>query len=97
MGVPAPSEIFKVLDEYVIGQSSAKKVLSVSVHNHYKRLNASNGIDDVEISKSNILLVGPTGCGKTLLAQTLGQNYRRAIHNCGCYNSDRSRLCRRRC
>ena len=72
-GVPTPSEIFKVLDEYVIGQSSEKKVLSVSVHNHYKRLNASNGIDDVEISKSNILLVGPTGCGKTLLAQTLAK------------------------
>ncbi len=72
-GVPSPSEIYKTLDEYVIGQSNAKKVLSVSVHNHYKRLNASTDMDDVEISKSNILLVGPTGCGKTLLAQTLAK------------------------
>lgn len=73
-GVPAPSEIKQVLDDYVIGQESAKRVLSVAVHNHYKRLDHGdeNG-GEVELSKSNILLVGPTGCGKTLLAQTLAR------------------------
>ena len=70
-GVPTPQEICKVLDDYVIGQTYAKEILSVAVHNHYKRLNyESKSNKDVELSKSNILLVGPTGCGKTLLAQT---------------------------
>ncbi|MDO7841247.1 ATP-dependent Clp protease ATP-binding subunit ClpX [Sphingomonas immobilis] len=72
-GVPTPQEICDVLDDYVIGQKRAKRVLSVAVHNHYKRLNHGQKGADVELAKSNILLVGPTGCGKTLLAQTLAR------------------------
>ena len=71
--IPSPAEIKKVLDEYVIGQEEAKRTLSVAVYNHYKRINNLDLIDDVEIQKSNILLLGPTGCGKTLLAQTLAK------------------------
>ena len=72
-GVPTPQEICDVLDDYVIGQAYAKRILSVAVHNHYKRLANPGGADGVELAKSNIMLIGPTGCGKTLLAQTLAR------------------------
>ena len=72
--IPSPREIVAELDNYVIGQDSAKRVLAVAVHSHYKRLMAAEDEGDVEIDKSNILLVGPTGCGKTLLAKTLARS-----------------------
>jgi len=72
-GVPSPKEIRQVLDDYVIGQDRAKRILAVAVHNHYKRLSHGGKASDVEIAKSNIMLIGPTGCGKTLLAQTLAR------------------------
>src|SRR5436305_11319087 len=71
--VPSPRRINDLLDQYVIGQDKAKRVLSVAVYNHYKRVGAGHRVDDVELGKSNVLLIGPTGCGKTLLAQTLAR------------------------
>jgi ATP-dependent Clp protease ATP-binding subunit ClpX len=71
--VPKPREINEILDQYVIGQERAKKILSVAVHNHYRRIENQSIVGDVELQKSNILLLGPTGCGKTLLAQTLAK------------------------
>jgi ATP-dependent Clp protease ATP-binding subunit ClpX len=71
--LPIPGEILRVLDQYVIGQGRVKKILAVAVYNHYKRLRGESKKDEVELSKSNILLVGPTGSGKTLLAQTLAR------------------------
>ena len=98
--IPSPREIKKVLDDYVIGQEDAKKTLSVAVYNHYKRIaheeDASKD-DDVEIQKSNILLLGPTGCGKTLLSKNISKNIRCTICNRRCYNINRSRICWRRC
>ena len=71
--LPKPKEIKRILDDYVIGQEAAKKILAVAVYNHYKRIEMGNKAADVELQKSNIVMLGPTGCGKTLLAQTLAR------------------------
>ncbi len=89
-----PEEMKGFLDEYVIGQDEAKKVLSVAVYNHYKRILWDLEISDVELQKSNILMLGPTGSGKTLLAQTLAKVVECTVCNRRCYNTDRSRICR---
>lgn len=94
--LPTPREIKAVLDEYVIGQEAAKIALSVSVYNHYKRIFYGGG-EDVELQKSNILMIGPTGSGKTLFAQTPGSGAAGALRHCRCHHSYGGRLCRRRC
>ena len=91
-----PQEIKNFLDEYVIGQDFTKKILSVSVYNHYKRLNQKVD-DDVEIQKSNIIMVGQTGTGKTLNCKKYCKNVRCSIGNCRCNCFNRSRVCWRRC
>ncbi len=93
LSVPKPVDIKEVLDEYVIGQEKAKKTLSVAVHNHYKRLLVKTGPEDVELQKSNVLLIGPTGVGKTLLAQTLARILDIALCRGGRHDPDRSRVC----
>ena len=95
-GVPTPTEIAQVLDDYVIGQFHAKRVLAVAVHNHYKRLNHADKAD-IELQKSNILLIGPTGCGKTLLAQTLARILDVPFTMADATTLTRGRLCRRGC
>ena len=71
--IPKPHDISAILDQYVVGQQNAKRALAVAVYNHYKRINAGAAADDVELQKSNIIMLGPTGCGKTMLAQTLAK------------------------
>jgi len=91
--LPTPHEINQRLNEYVIGQDYAKKVLSVAVYNHYKRLETHIQNDDVEIAKSNVLLIGPTGSGKTLLAETLARSLNVPFTDGRCDNAHRSGLC----
>ena len=94
--LPKPREIYGVLDEYVVGQDDAKRTLSVAVYNHYKRVQMMQAEDaDIELQKSNILLLGPTGCGKTLLAQTLAQDPQRPVRDRRRHGAHRGRLRRR--
>ena len=89
-----PKDLFKSLNEYVIGQSHAKKVLSVAVYNHYKRLKSNYVSNDVELDKSNILLIGPTGSGKTSTSTIFGSIFRCAFCSCRCNNINGGWLCR---
>ena len=95
--MPTPAEIKKVLDEYVIGQEETKKTLSVAVYNHYKIINNLDYMDDVEVQKSNILLLRTNRLWKNIIGANIGQNPKCAICHCRRHNSYRSRICRRRC
>ena len=95
--MPTPAEIKKILDEYVIGQEEAKKTLSVAVYNHYKRINNLEFMDDVEIQKSNILLLRTNRLWKNVACTNFGENSKCSLCNCRCYNAYRSGLCGRRC
>jgi ATP-dependent Clp protease ATP-binding subunit ClpX len=92
-GIPRPREIRKVLDDYVFGQDHTKKVLSVAVHNHYKRLNHQAKHNDIELAKSNILLIGPTRFGQDAAGADACADSRRALHHGGRHVAHRSRLC----
>ena len=97
--LPKPKEIFEFLNDYVIGQEYAKKILSVAVYNHYKRVQAGNNgshDNEVELAKSNILLLGPTGCGKTLSGPDAGPDAQRALRHRRRHRADRGRICRAR-
>ena len=94
--IPNPKDIKKVLDDYIIGQDAAKKILSVAVHNHYKRIDNKAKNEDVELSKSNILLIGPTGSRQDATSTNASADSQRAIHDFRRYQPDRSWLCGRR-
>ena len=95
--MPTPAEIKKVLDEYVIGQEEAKKTLSVAVYNHYKRINNLDFMDDVEVQKSNILLLRTNRLWKNITCSDVSQNFECSVCHCRCHNAYRSRLCGRGC
>ncbi len=97
--LPKPQEVKTFLDEYVIGQEQTKKKLAVAVYNHYKRIfmNRQKTNDGIELSKSNIMLIGPTGTGKDAAGADSGAHARRAFRHCRCHHADRSRLCGRGC
>ena len=95
--LPKPQEIKAQLDEYVIGQDDAKVALSVAVYNHYKRIYFGSANDDIELTKSNVLLLGPTGVGKTFLVQTLAKILDVPLRHCRRHDADRSWLCGRGC